>query len=403
MEKLAIRAMPRGGILALLWAVNLGAICASTLSYVYLSFYTYKASGSILLSQAVLYSPMVLPVVLVAQMNRVASTLEPRRLLCLANLLSLATCVVVYGMLPRATSLALVGSLAIGTLDGIQRVGRIVAIKRYFSAADVSSTVPLTLTAQFIAGGLAGASIGVVRNAMTPVVALIITTTLFALSALAARLLPAAEPTPSSPSQQGSQGKLWPRFKALLGQSSELRKSFWAFAVFVSVYQGFFTLSRVTLPAHSLGLSEGHVGLLQCISSAGALMGAVLYNRLNRTGVRIPPMTMAAVSAVFMVSASWAVTEAPAFAAYFAFMLFFELGFFGLQAAVVVQAPSQEMALVASMQYAAVYLGMIVTNVLGSWLVDKIGLAGTSLVFISVYAIAVTGSRGVLRPPRTVA
>jgi hypothetical protein len=366
----------------LLWIVNLCAICASTLSYVYLSYHTYKATGSVVLSQVVLFSPMVLPVVFVAQIQRIADRVPPRTLLMLSNLLSLAACSVVYGLLAPVPLMAVVGGVLIGTLDAIQRVARIVAIKRYFSAENVKLTVPLTLTAQFIAGGLAGGAIGLIRGEMTPHVALVLTCVLFAAAAGAAALLPSI--AHFSTGIQRVRG-LWPTFRQLLQTNSDLRHSFWVFIAFVSVYQGFFNVSRVTLPAHVLHLSESYVGLLQCVNSSAALIGALLYNAFSKRGVRFPPLSMTLLSGVFMISASWGVTAVSSYVAYFLYIFFFELAFFKLQADVVVNSPSQQMPLVASVQYAGVYAGMICTSLIGSFLVEGIGLMWSGVVFVGGY------------------
>lgn len=378
----------------LLWTINLCAIGASTLSYVYLSYTTYKSTGSVLLSQVVLFSPMVLPVVFVGQIHRIADRISPRALLWWANVLSLSACAVVYALLADVPLVALAGGVLIGTLDAVQRVARIVGIKRYFDSGDVKSTVPLTLTAQFIAGGLAGAAIGVVRGGMTPLVALALTCTLFAAAAAAAALLPATPGRVLPPARRA----LWPAFAALLRSSGDLRRSFWAMVVFVAIYQGFFNVSRVTLPAHVLHLSDGWVGLLQTVNSVAALSGAIVYYTLGRRGWRFAPLAMAGISGVFMVLAAAGTSVVASYLAYFVYIFFFELAFFRLQADVVVHSPPQDIPLVASVQYAGVYLGMIVTIFVGSLLVEHIGLLWTGVLFLATYALALLLRPDALRP-----
>lgn len=378
----------------LLWTINLCAISASTLSYVYLSYTTYQSTGSVFLSQIILFSPMVLPVLFVGQIHRITDCISPRALLLWANFLSLTACAVVYTLLADVPVVALAGGVLIGTLDAVQRVARIVAIKRYFDSSDVKSTVPLTLTAQFIAGGLAGAAIGVVRGEMTPLVALALTCTLFAAAAGAAALLPATRALAFSAARLA----LWPAFFALLRSNGDLRRSFWAFVVFVSVYQGFFNVSRVTLPAHVLHLSDGWVGLLQSVNSVAALIGAIVYYTLGRRGWRFPPLAMVGISSVFMVVAAAGAGVASSYLAYFVYIFFFELAFFRLQADMVVHSPPQDIPLVASVQYAAVYLGMILTIFVGSLLVEQVGLLWTGVLFISAYALALLLRPDAFRP-----
>ncbi|QBF26754.1 hypothetical protein EXN22_14005 [Pseudomonas tructae] len=374
------------GLTVLIWIVNLCAICASTLSYIYLSYYTYKETGSLLYSQIVLFSPMVLPVLFVGQIYRLSDRISPRTLLILSNALALLVAVLVYSLLPTVALIAILGGIAIGTLDALQRVGRIVAIKCYFNSANVESTVPLTLMAQFIAGGIAGATMALVKGDMMPWHALAITAVLFSIACFAAFLLPRAErPTTATTPQSAALIKTFTNF---MRTSPQLRRSFWSFIIFVSVYQGFFNVSRIILPAHVLGLSEGYVGLLQAVNSVAALVGAILYYKLNKRGHRLAPLSMAAASALFMMVAAYGGGLASSYGAYFFYIFFFELAFFKLQSDVVLATPANAMPLVASVQYAGVYAGMIITIFFGSLLVEHIGLLWTSVIFAVCYLAA---------------
>lgn len=368
---------------ALIWVVNLCAVCASTLTYIYLSYYTYKETGSLLYSQIVLFSPMVLPVLFVGQIYRLSDRVSPRALLLWSNALALLAALVVYPLLPTFTLISIVGGVAIGTLDALQRVGRIVAIKCYFDSKNIESTVPLTLTAQFIAGGIAGATMVFVKGEMMPSHAMVITAVLFATATFAAFLLPPAQHPVTVATPRSA--ALIKTFSNLLTSSPQLRRSFWSFIVFVSVYQGFFNVSRITLPAHVLGLSEGYVGLLQAVNSIAALVGAIVYYKLNKRGHRMAPYSMAGASAFFMMAAAGGGGLASSYIAYFLYIFFFELAFFKLQSDVVLATPPNAMPLVASVQYAGVYAGMIGTIFFGSLLVEHVGLFATSVVFVLFY------------------
>lgn len=370
----------------LIWIVNLCAIYASTLSYVFLSYYTYKETGNLLYSQVVLFAPMVLPVLFVGQIYKLSDSASPRALLLFSNALALAVAVLVYSLLPTVIGVAIIGSIAIGGLDALQRVGRIVAIKCYFNSANVESTVPLTLTAQFIAGGIAGATMALIKGDMMPWHVLAVTAALFAIAAFAAFLLPRAE-RPTSTTVPSSTA-LIETFADLLRARPALCRSFWSFILFVSLYQGFFNVSRITLPAHVLGLSESYVGLLQAVNSVAALFGAILYYALNKRGHKLAPFFMATASALFMVAAAYGEGLASSYSAYFFYIFFFELAFFKLQSDVVLTAPAAAMPLVASVQYAGVYGGMMITIVLGSLLVEHIGLLWTSVIFVMWYLAA---------------
>ncbi|WP_345956396.1 hypothetical protein Q9323_18700 [Pseudomonas fulva] len=369
----------------LLWGVNLCAISASTLSYVYLSYYIYAHTGSLLLSQAVLFAPMVLPVILVAPIYRLADCLAPRTLLWSANLLSLGCAAITYKSLPHHVEVAVLGAVVIGTLDAVQRVGRIVAIKCYFPEAQIASSVPLTLTAQFIAGGLAGISLVLFKADMTPGLALLMTVSLFSMATLAAYLLPA---TTKSPVTAPVEPRLLRALGSLLQAHPALRLSLYEFIIFVSIFQGFFNVSRVLLPAHVLGLGEVYVGLLQAVNSVAALLGAVLFYRLVKYNLQPPPLPMALVSGLFMMFAAFGNDVQSSYIAYFCYIFFFELTFFKLQANLVKRTPARAMPLMASVQYAGVYLGMIITIFVGSMLVKYAGLFSTSVIFVTFYFAA---------------
>ena len=81
---------------AILWTVNLASIGASVFSYVYLSYFVYVKSGSVLLAEAVLVAPMVIPALLCLMVNRVAGGNAPRRVLLLANGGGIVLSLVVY-------------------------------------------------------------------------------------------------------------------------------------------------------------------------------------------------------------------------------------------------------------------------------------------------------------------
>ncbi len=142
---------------ALLWVINLSSISASVLVYIFLAHHALRELDSLLVSEFVLFAPMVVPVILALQLSSLAGRFEVRMLLRLTNALGAAACLVLFQFSTLNTWVILIGATVIGALDAIQRVARIVVIKQYFSTDEIKFTVPLTLTAQFIAGAVAGA------------------------------------------------------------------------------------------------------------------------------------------------------------------------------------------------------------------------------------------------------
>ena len=68
-------------------------------------------------------------------------------------------------------------------------------------------------------------------------------------------------------------------------------------------------------------------------------------------------------------------------------MFLWELLFFKYQSDLVTVTPQEDMAQVATFQFAGVYLGMLITGTLGGILAENIGLAACSGIFALAYVI----------------
>ncbi|MEF7613893.1 hypothetical protein V4F39_08230 [Aquincola sp. MAHUQ-54] len=375
----------------ILWTVNLTSIAASVFSYVYLSYYTYTLTGSLLLSEAVLIAPMVMPVLMCLVINRVANASTPRGALMAANAAGLALALGTFLSVDQHVGIALAGTLAIGLVDAIQRVARTVAVKRYFSAADIRYAMPITLTAQFIAGAIAGMVLSFYKGDITPQVAGVITAGGFAIAACAAALLPRLKPVSaaSTPALQAA-GAL-ATLQNLLRADDALRSHFLAFVIVVSVLQGFFNVSRVTLPLHVLQLPQSHVGYLQIIGATAALAAALAFALLGRlrAGIGfIGTLALTTICLLAMVGCTVAAKMPVSFSLFALYMFLWEILFFKYQADLVTVTPQEHMPLVATFQFASVYAGMLVTGFAGSFIAEVAGLTTTAVVFALLYALA---------------
>lgn len=368
----------------LLWIVNLSSIAASVFSYVYLSYIAYQKTGSVLLSEAVLLAPMVVAVVLCLVINAAAGSHSPKRILVSFNFAGAVAAAATYALIDRFIAVAVVGTLVIGFLDATQRVARTVAIKRYFSTDDIKYALPITLTAQFIAGAIAGVALSFYKSEISAGMAGAITITAYGVGMIAALLLPSARAKQQPAMPTGALGTLM----RLLQTSPALQRHFVAFFILVSVYQGFFNVSRVTLPTYVLGLSQVYVGYLQIISATSALIAALVFAYANKRGVMPGKAVMLALNVLCLgaMAGSTAIRNVDvSYTLYFVYMFIWEILFFKHQAEVVATTPPEHMPLVATFQYASVYLGMIVTGFGGGWLAHDYGLLTTSLVFIVIY------------------
>jgi len=373
----------------LLWIVNLSSIAASVFSYVYLSYIAYQRTGSVLLSEAVLLAPMVVPVLLCLVINATAGSYSPRSVLSWFNFAGALAAAATYALVDRLIAAAVVGTLLIGFLDATQRVARTVAIKRYFSTEDIKYALPITLTAQFIAGAIAGMTLSFYKSEISALMAGVITIAAYAVGMIAALLLPSAvaEEQPKMPTRPLT------TLMHLLRTKPTLQREFVAFCILVSVYQGFFNVSRVTLPTYVLGLSQVYVGYLQIISATSALFAALLFAYVSKRGVMPSKATMVALNVLClsaMVESTALKDVSVSYTLYFVYMFAWEILFFKHQADVVATTPPEHMSLVATFQYASVYLGMIVAGFAGGWLAHSYGLFAASLAFGMIYVVSMT-------------
>ena len=364
---------------ATLWTINLASISASVLVYVFLAHYAYSQINSLLVSEFVLFAPMVMPVLLGFQLNQVASRVSARTLLLGANLIGAAVCAALFLAIPLSALTVLTGAGIVGTLDAVQRIARIVAIKRYYSPQEVRFTVPLTLTAQFIAGAMAGAIIAFFPGQLTTAVVAAATLLLLGIAAGCALLLPGTPPE-AGHGRSGSPGLA--ECLAMLRRNPALRDALIAFVILGAFFQGFYNISRVALPAHHLGLGQTYVGLLQIVASLSAVAGALSFYFLSRKQLKFHLSYIAAVCAGAMLLSCSLKDPAASFSSYFVFFFFFEIAFFRLQGDIMVATPSRDMPVVATVQYAMVYAGMMLAIAIGAVLVNAFGLTITALFFV---------------------
>ena len=339
-----------------------------------------------LLSEAVLLAPMVIPVVLCLVINSAVGSRSPKTILTWFNFSGVIVAAATYALLDHLIAAAVAGALLIGFLDATQRVARTVAIKRYFSTDDIKYALPITLTAQFIAGAIAGVALSVYKAEITSAMAATIVIAAYGFATLAAALLPAAPGQTLAGMPAGALTTL----VQVLRTSPMLQRHFVAFFIVVSVYQGFFNVSRVALPTNSLGLSQAYVGYLQIISATSALAAALVFAILSKRGFAPGKMLMLGLNLIClsaMVGAAFVRNVTISYTLYFVYMFFWEVLFFKHQADVVTATPSANMSLVATFQYASVYLGMIVTGLAGSWIAHGYGLFVAAVAFVALYAL----------------
>jgi CDP-diacylglycerol---serine O-phosphatidyltransferase len=140
--------------------------------------------------------------------------------------------------------------------------------------------------------------------------------------------------------------------------------------------------------------------LLQLVNSGAALVGALLFYWGSRRSTTFAVQPLRALSAIAMVGACAVPNVVASYASYFLYILFFELVFFKIQADIVAACPAESMPLMATVQYAAVYTGMMLAILIGAFLVDKIGLAQAAVLFVLVYFLSDGFAQARLRKAR---
>ncbi|WP_367619817.1 MFS transporter [Caballeronia sp. SEWSISQ10-4 2] len=381
-----------------LWTTNLSSVIASNLTYIYLASFIYRQTGRIEWSNITLMCPMAIPVVACFGIASITRRSGPRRIFAVANGCALGITLLLLLVLGHYPLAALAGATLIGVVDALQRVTRIVALKAFYPDGDVKTAVPIALSAQFIAGGLAGVLMGLAPNEAAPAVVLPWIGALFALAGAVSLLLPVV------PTQHASTVEANSSVSKLLGALDahpEMRGHFVRVVMFIGVFQGFYNLSRVALPAHLLNLSDHYVGLLQLLSSAAMLVGASCFYASARRGWRFAGRREAALIGICIGASTMAVTlHSPAlnFALYFVYILAFEIMFLQCQADLVEACPREHVGTMAAYQYAAMYVAMMVIMGLGSVAVPFIGLNGVALACGVLYVLLYARTRSRPKP-----
>ena len=118
---------------------------------------------------------------------------------------------------------------------------------------------------------------------MTPEIALLVVASLYIIAAIASIYLPDNDKgAQASTNSKMTAAETLTALSSILRNNPILKQQLISFTLFVSIFQGFFYVSRVTLPTYVLHLSDQFVGFLQIISSMSALIRAILFYYLNK-------------------------------------------------------------------------------------------------------------------------
>ncbi|WP_321951513.1 MFS transporter [Paraburkholderia bannensis] len=386
-----------------LWVTNLASVIASNLSYLYLASLIYRRTHVIQFANVVLMCPMIIPVIACVALSSITRRVAPRSIFVSANAVALVTALVLAASLSRLPELALAGAALIGLIDALQRVTRIVAIKVFFPEGNAKFAVPVALSAQFAAGGFSGVLMAVAPHDAAPAVMLGAIAALFTLATAASLFLPAASGEVSPSTQTGGSLRL---FVNALAQAKGFRTTFLRAVAFVGVFQGLYNLTRVSLPAHLLHLSDRYVGLLQLLCSLSMIAGAVVFYRSGRRnfphGPKVEALLIGCCVIAVTAAVSW-LTPVGSFALYCVFIVAFEFMFLQCQADLVENCPRPLVGIMATYQYAAMYVAMLAVMAAGNAASEVFSPGAISLACGVLYlllraAIALDGKRALVSP-----
>ncbi|ENP0848494.1 MFS transporter [Vibrio parahaemolyticus] len=373
-------------ISSLLWTINLSCITACTVAYIYLAHYVYISTKEILFSDIVLISPMITPVILYFLVKKLSDHPSPKQSIIGCNVGALVCAVVTLVCLEVSPLVALLGGLSIGFFDAAQRVSRTVAIKTYLSEENVKYAVPITLTAQFLSGGLAGASLGYFQEYATPMFVLAFVGSLLVMAIVCTTLLPSLSPEETAKTKQSETVSISEIFQ----QHPKLKYYVLNSILFVGVFQGIFNMARVTLPAEVLSLPESFVGYLQLVSSSAALIAALSFFWFNKSGKYLLLKQARALCFVSLLAFAGSLlsTNIPSsFALFFVYMLVWEFVFFKYETDVINHCPQEHIATVSAFKYCSSYVSIIFIVVFGGFLTEILGLFFASMVLLLPYLL----------------
>ena len=338
-------------------------------------------TGSVALSNLVIATPWILPVIGCKLIHYLSSRYSPQAVTMTTTGLGCLTCLAATLSVPRYVAGAFLIIAIIGLVDAIQRVERFVVIKIGIAPSVIESTVPITLSAQFIGGITAG----ILFTLIEPTTDMPLVLGLSAFGFLSACLSGFLFPGVGSPAWQGEHanrqlpGSLM-RLISMLRDDLRLHIRFALFVALTILFQGYYNLTRVALPASAVTTidTSDMVGYLQITASGAALLGALLYYKLPKCREVFGGLGLTFSGALLMVTLPMILNGRFLITAYFLYILIFELIFFSAQSKLVKAAKTCQISLIITYQYAFIYSGMAVLVLFGSMLLPKIELLGVS-------------------------
>jgi predicted MFS family arabinose efflux permease len=359
-----------GSIFIRIWLAIFCSAAGSFLLLMSLSALVHADTGSAFLANGVVITQWLPAVLGLPIIKAIASRYPARTVLVAADAGSvLAAGLIAWAVQQPVWLVALL--LAKGGFDSLSKVSRAVALKHYFSGKVLDRAASYYNTAMLVGGGV-GALIGalvVQRLGLTGVLALC-----SALHGAAAMLYATLPPAGSSPAQPAGSAE---------NQASphvEVRLAVIYMVAAVALFQGYHNIARSVFPVDVLGMPHTGIALMQTVTNAAYVVGAVLAARVMLSNQRYAAMGLAChlLALLSIVPLPFMSSPGIGTAMYAVFAFGFEFAYCVHLRHIITTAPAAELPRVIANANAWA-LGLMVTiSLAGSFLVDRTGLAAVT-------------------------
>jgi predicted MFS family arabinose efflux permease len=369
-----------GSIFVRIWLAIFCSAAASFFLLMSLSALVHANTGSAFLANGVVITQWLPALLALPIIKTIAARCPARAVLVIAD----AGSVLVAGLIAWAFEqpMALVVLLLVkGGFDSLSKVSRAVALKHYFSGRALDRAASYYNTAMLVGGGV-GALIGALvidRLALTGMLALC-----GALHGAAAALyatLPVAGHAHGQAPAESSAGPALPQ--------TQVRLAAIYMVAAVALFQGYHNIARSVFPVDVLGMPHAGIALMQTVTNAAYIVGAVFAARVSLSNQRYAALAPAChlLALLSIAPLPFMSTPGPGTAMYAVFAFGFELAYCVHLRHIINTAPAAELPRVIANTNAWALGLMVAISLLGSFLVDRTGLAAVTVAIVGAAAL----------------
>lgn len=368
----------RAPVFLKIWASIFLASQATFFVLMTLSATVFGNTGSAFEANAVVLTQWIPAVAALLLIRAAAARYASRELLVVCEA---GSAVILICVAPLVTHVPLLFAVLLvkGGFDSLSKVARTLALKSYFSGAALSSAASYYNTAALIGGG-AGALLGTVLLHRLPFIGVL---ALCVAMHLVAALIYASLPTTLKPTVATGAGA--PASLSSVGVGPAIVY----YVAAVSLFQGFHNIARSVYPVVQLGMQDAGIPLVQTVTNIAYIAGAFVAARIPATGGRYTvtgPLSHW-FALLVLLPLPFMSTPLVGMSAYGLFAFGFELAFCVHLRQIIVALPSTQMARVVANTNAWAVGLMVLISLLGSFFVERVGLAPITVAIGGIAAI----------------